>query len=401
MPEILKLYPDAHEKLWYYKRCYINTVSKNTEKTYEEELYDFRLRYGLEGNNNVLTYELLVYEDIRDFEKPTDLDYIEFLNVCDSRVYADKVAEVLNRDRSEEEYDEESKLNIKRRWGLSRYGEIDKELANSYFKSYYKLRIFDDMKILMQEYAGVFGGFYTFPKITLLYELYKSAILNKSAYEATLIFLNYAKVIVQIIAYYYFIKNHKDDENFNPNKINRELLVEGYDKLGEIILDNVTENDSIYDNVKNKEWPVDASFEFILKNRIEPLLELNIKREKITFYGLCDVLQYVRNKVQSHGNISNDRLYDVWILVFVIISYLTEILKLTDLDIDINGKKIGLKYDENDFLYMGNYIIWIDGFMNIVQSQNKDADSYQYINYFKGEHSKPEEIEIPESELEE
>ena len=114
--------------------------------------------------------------------------------------------------------------------------------------------------------------------------------------------------MMKIVAYYVFAKNEKDIE-----EIDTDIIIDTYDKNFQFILDNVRKNDYLYDIIKSKLLIPDFFKEYLLEN-IVPIIGVQIEisdednEEYMSFAGLGDLLTLLRNKVQSHGNISKNNI---------------------------------------------------------------------------------------------
>lgn len=220
--------------------------------------------------------------------------------------------------------------------------------------------------------------------------------MEKSPYTEILILFNYMIYNLQVLAYYTYVQNS------NVENINIDILSDSYNQLAKIILKNVKNNDDLAKNIRKK-LDIPEELEKLLSEKIEPLLDIEFQKAKttmnISFAGLCDLLTLIRNKIQSHGSINENNVETILYLIRVLCFYFNYFLNIENLNIKNENKNVFVSFDNENFVYMKNYVIYYDNSINIVQRKSKIGNKYRYTNYFIGKHVRPQDIDIDEKSL--
>ena len=200
--------------------------------------------------------------------------------------------------------------------------------------------------------------------------------------------------MMKIVAYYVFAKNERDIE-----EIDTDIIIDTYDKNFQFILDNVRENDYLYDIIKSKLLIPDFFKEYLLEN-IVPIIGVQIEisdednEEYMSFAGLGDLLTLLRNKVQSHGNISQSNIEYIEKTLETLVVYFNEFIALDEIELKNVDGIVNMRYGKEKFVSLNKYAIYRENNILLLQGASKKQGKYRYINYFNGKHNKPSEVEI-------
>ena len=210
-----------------------NTIAIIHELTNSKNILEI---YENEAINNAHIFHVMAIENLKSLQNKKDYEYIDAIKVCDLKNVIQFV-ENLVANNIEDLID---KSKYKR--ALKQINILDKR-NEKYIKNLeliYKYNFNNRHK----------DNFNNVPKEKFILELYKNAYLNKSPYQATLIFFNYITVVGRLVEYYLFAKyNKKYSENKideyrigdNPSKWNSNNLINIYNNTDNILYENLRE----------------------------------------------------------------------------------------------------------------------------------------------------------------
>ena len=315
----------------------------------------------------------MAIENLKSLQNKKDYEYIDAIKVCDLKNVIQFV-ENLVANNIEDLID---KSKYKR--ALKQINILDKR-NEKYIKNLeliYKYNFNNRHK----------DNFNNVPKEKFILELYKNAYLNKSPYQATLIFFNYITVVGRLVEYYLFAKyNKKYSENEideyrigdNPSKWNSNILINIYNNT-----DNI-----LYENLRERKYELSNEEKILIKDYLGSyILNTEIKGEKISYDGLMELFIAFRNKVEAHGIINDNNVYAVWNITRFFANMLNEIFKISQLECEYSNQDIIIKvgYNSEEKVSLGKYVIMYDKFMCFIKDENKNTKECTYMNYFVGE----------------
>ena len=347
-----------------------NTIAIIHELTNSKNILEI---YENEAINNAHIFHVMAIENLKSLQNKKDYEYIDAIKVCDLKNVIQFV-ENLVANNIEDLID---KSKYKR--ALKQINILDKR-NEKYIKNLeliYKYNFNNRHK----------DNFNNVPKEKFILELYKNAYLNKSPYQATLIFFNYITVVGRLVEYYLFAKYNK---KYSENKIDEYRIGDNPSKWNSNILINIYNNTDniLYENLRERKYELSNEEKILIKDYLGSyILNTEIKGEKISYDGLMELFIAFRNKVEAHGIINDNNVYAVWNITRFFANMLNEIFKISQLECEYNNQDIKIKvgYNSEEKVSLGKYVIMYDKFMCFIKDENKNTKECTYMNYFAGE----------------
>ena len=347
-----------------------NTIAIIHELTNSKNILEI---YENEAINNAHIFHVMAIENLKSLQNKKDYEYIDAIKVCDLRNVIQFV-ENLVANNIEDLID---KSKYKR--ALKQINILDKR-NEKYIKNLeliYKYNFNNRHK----------DNFNNVPKEKFILELYKNAYLNKSPYQATLIFFNYITVVGRLVEYYLFAKYNK---KYSENKIDEYRIGDNPSKWNSNILINIYNNTDniLYENLRERKYELSNEEKILIKDYLGSyILNTEIKGEKISYDGLMELFIAFRNKVEAHGIINDNNVYAVWNITRFFANMLNEIFKIPQLECEYSNQDIIIKvgYNSEKKVILGKYVIMYDKFMCFIKDENKNTKECTYMNYFAGE----------------
>lgn len=347
-----------------------NTIAIIHELTNSKNILEI---YENEAINNAHIFHVMAIENLKSLQNKKDYEYIDAIKVCDLRNVIQFV-ENLVANNIEDLID---KSKYKR--ALKQINILDKR-NEKYIKNLeliYKYNFNNRHK----------DNFNNVPKEKFILELYKNAYLNKSPYQATLIFFNYITVVGRLVEYYLFAKYNK---KYSENKIDEYRIGDNPSKWNSNILINIYNNTDniLYENLRERKYELSNEEKILIKDYLGSyILNTEIKGEKISYDGLMELFIAFRNKVEAHGIINDNNVYAVWNITRFFANMLNEIFKISQLECEYSNQDIIIKvgYNSEKKVSLGKYVIMYDKFMCFIKDENKNTKECTYMNYFVGE----------------
>lgn len=218
------------------------------------------------------------------------------------------------------------------------------------------------------------------PKEKILFEMYRNALINESAYQSILILFNYITAMGKIVEYYLYAKNNP---KFDKNKIKKAIIGDNPPIWNNHILLNIYKNEEniLYRNLRQEKYKLSVEDKLLINVYLSNLLNIEIIGDEITYDGLMNLFIQFRNKVEAHGIISDANVYAVWNLTCFFANMLNKMFKISELECeyDLCNGSVKIGYGHEEKIDVGKYIVIKDEVMCFI----KDKDLY--INYFTGE----------------
>lgn len=347
-----------------------NTIAIIHEVTNSKNILEI---YENEAINNAHIFHVMAIENLKSLQNKKDYEYIDAIKVCDLKNVIQFVENLVANNI--EDLIDKSKY----KQALKQINILDKR-NEKYIKNLeliYKYNFNNRHK----------DNFNNVPKEKFILELYKNAYLNKSPYQATLIFFNYITVVGRLVEYYLFAKYNK---KYSENKIDEYRIGDNPSKWNSNILINIYNNTDniLYENLRERKYELSNEEKILIKDYLGSyILNTEIKGEKISYDGLMELFIAFRNKVEAHGIINDNNVYAVWNITRFFANMLNEIFKISQLECEYSNQDIIIKvgYNSEKKVSLGKYVIMYDKFMCFIKDENKNTKECTYMNYFAGE----------------
>ncbi len=219
-------------------------------------------------------------------------------------------------------------------------------------------------------------------KECVLFELYRNAYLQTSAYQSILDLFKFITVMGKMVEYYLYAKNNP---RFSEDDLFRDIVGDNPPIWNNHILVNICRNKDniLYKNIRENKFDISKDEQILLQDYLGYLLNVEIVGQQITFDGLVKLFIEFRNKVEAHGIISDANVYAVWNLTEFFARMFCKVFKIAELECEYkagrNNVKIG--YNDEEKISVGKYIMMIDNTMCFI----KDVRVNSYIDYFTGD----------------
>ncbi len=347
-----------------------NTIAIIHEVTNSKNILEI---YENEAINNAHIFHVMAIENLKSLQNKKDYEYIDAIKVCDLKNVIQFVENLVANNI--EDLIDKSKY----KQALKQINILDKR-NEKYIKNLeliYKYNFNNRHK----------DNFNNVPKEKFILELYKNAYLNKSPYQATLIFFNYITVVGRLVEYYLFAKYNK---KYSENKIDEYRIGDNPSKWNSNILINIYNNTDniLYENLRERKYELSNEEKILIKDYLGSyILNTEIKGKKISYDGLMKLFIAFRNKVEAHGIINDNNVYAVWNITRFFANMLNEIFKISQLECEYSNQDIIIKvgYNSEKKVSLGKYVIMYDKFMCFIKDENKNTKECTYMNYFAGE----------------
>ncbi len=209
---------------------------------------------------------------------------------------------------------------------------------------------------------------------------FRNLFQTQDIYQTVLMEFEYIEFILLLVYYYFKIKCKNDDEK--KNRIPKYL------ELTEELLEMTKGCD---DFIRIRDEEVDINFELSWTYLwFERKYGLNIKGEKLNFYGMMTILQELRNRTKGHGTISQKSGKKLRKALYYHIALLNHFLNLEEFVLEVREGVVYCGYG-NDLLPMSPYLILEDEILCVSYELRKERR--EYINYFQGNYTLPQLME--------
>lgn len=209
---------------------------------------------------------------------------------------------------------------------------------------------------------------------------FRNLFQTQDVYQTVMMEFEYIEFILLLVYYYYKIKCN----NYNERK-NR---IPKYLELTEDLLEMTKECDSfirIQDEIIDINFDLECTYSWF-----NDKYGLNIKGEKLNFYGMMTILQELRNRTKGHGTISQKSGKKLRKSLYYHIALLNKFLNLEEFVLEVREGEVYCGYG-NDLLPMSPYLILEDDILCVSYELRKEKR--EYINYFQGNYTLPQFME--------
>ena len=375
----------------------LNTIKLNiknnnlylTNNEYKEILKKSKHKDYLNNNIRVITYEVdeLNDEYIEDtlYKEPYNTDtkniyhvYIYNKNNLSNKYNNYKTIKTINKNNNIVDYIE----NLLYKNNTSKFKYILAIIGKSIFKNN---KLFYKCLDIIAEYkykTRLYNSLDIVPKDNNIFELYRNAYLNNSAYESTITLSNYITSIGKIVEYYLYSKTDNDASKFNKDivldepSIWQRVIIEYSNKLDK--------KDKLYNNINKNYYKLSTIDKLYIEKYLGYMTDTNIQGDRITYEGLKTIYQLFRNKIQAHGTITDNNTYVVWYIMNLFARLHSEVFMVNKLEInymDNNEVEVNYMFDDNKY-NLGIYVIHKDNSLLIYYPHNKEKGSLVYKNTY-------------------
>lgn len=343
--------------------------------------------YEKQEINNSHMYHIMAVKNYKEINLNKNIEYINAIKICDMNSAIEFTENLFE-------------VNANQYIGKLQYNRALKKIQNLQMQATKSKdncnNILDDDK-LGEKYIKNLNIIYQYnfnnrlkyrqeviPKEKSLFEIYRNAYINDSAYQSILIMFNYITVMGKLVEYYLYAKNNP---KFNENKINKSIIGDNPPIWNNHILLNIYKNeeDILYNNLRKEKFKLTNEEEILLNVYLSKILNAEIKGKEITFDGLMYLFIQFRNKVEAHGIISDANVYAVWKLTVFFSNMLNKMFKISELECEYgqDEKSIKVGYNGEEKINTGKYVITKDKIIYLI----KDTESHKdlYMNYFTGD----------------
>ena len=360
-----------------------------TNNEYKEILKQSKHKDYLNNNIRVITYEVDELNDkyIEDtlYKEPYSLEnkniyhiYIYNKNNLSNKYNNYKTIKTINKNNNIVDYIE----NLLYKNRTSKFKYILALIGKTIFKNN---KIFYKCLDIIAEYkykTRLNNKLDIIPTNNNLFELYRNAYLNNSAYESTITLSNYITSIGKIVEYYLYSKTGNDRSIFNKDIVLDEpsiwqRIITKYSKK----LDN---KDKLYNNINKNYYKLSTIDKLYIEKYLGYMTDTKIQGDKITYEGLKIIYQSFRNKIQAHGTITDNNTYVVWYIMSLFAKLHSEIFMINKLDINyLKDNELEGSYTFDNKKYnLGIYAIHKDNSILIYYPHNREKGLLVYKNTY-------------------
>ena len=362
-----------------------------------KENQDITKIYEMQDINTYKMYHIMAVEDISKVDEKELQKYVNAVRICDINSVIEYTENLflISKDKKVRKLKYKYALHKLKNKKLNRNVDINDVSDIAVSKELEKSQISDKqdkyMKFLNIIYQYNYNNRFdiqvqNLPKEKMLFELYRNAYINNSAYQSILIFFNYITSMCKIVEYYLYAKNNS---KFDKNKIYTDIIGDNPPIWTNHITLNVYKktNDILYKNLRENKIKLTRDEEILLKVYLSKLLNCEIIGEDITYNGLTYLFKEFRNKVEAHGIINDANVYAVWNLTFFFANTLNKILKISDFECEYDSSTVKVGYAGEEKIELGKYILIFDKCMYFIDDEKTENGNKKriYINYFTGD----------------
>lgn len=213
-----------------------------------------------------------------------------------------------------------------------------------------------------------------------LFEFLHYGMLVTSQQQSVMALLDYIDLLLRIMSYTVYFQ-HADLQT-KQQILELDLIKSTYIDLAKIILRYTPKDDS---DVLFIRFRIDHLMCF---NKLQEIFELRFEDTYINFLGIVSLLQYVRNKTRGHGILQVENIPHVWSFVAYSALWLSYMLRITDLSIQIEDSKVMCGYKNDKQVSLDKFAFARNGHPCLAFQVFKEQ--IEYIDYYEGEFIRPE-----------
>lgn len=238
------------------------------------------------------------------------------------------------------------------------------------------------------KYVILYYSLYKMPKV--LYNLFKRTIVCDSYLEGVVKILDYLDMVGHLYVYFFYTVAFNEQADIAAN-------IKNYRNIARYIIETLNQIDGLY--ILNERLRGKVSLNVIQKELKQAVEVFNITYDEtpyLTFLGVFNLLQFLRNKTRGHGVINSQHskwLYSLLVKLCMIINYylMVDYLQITE-----EGDTIVMELMEKR-VSMSTYVrVQQDRFYILSEARRS---SFVYLDYLNGELFIPDYVYLRKTEM--